>query len=144
MQKKKSSRVQWQYGDALALPFQTESFDLVTMAFGLRNVRDPKLALQEVTRVLRSGGTAAVLEFGEPQSSRLGFLLSRFNRFWLGTVGGALSGHPEAYRYLSASSENFYSQEDLTSIAKSALGLQVSSQILFPGICYWLLLHKPH
>jgi demethylmenaquinone methyltransferase/2-methoxy-6-polyprenyl-1,4-benzoquinol methylase len=141
--RKKSNQVRWQDGDALALPFQSDSFDLVTMAFGLRNVRDPKLALQELARVLKPGGTAAILEFGEPRRSAVGKLVQRFNRFWLGTVGGALSGRPEAYRYLQASSESFYSREALSSLACASTQLEVSSQGLFPGICYLLLLHKP-
>ena len=145
--RKKSNQVQWHDGDALALPFGSEIFDLVTMAFGLRNVRDPQLALQELARVLRPGGTVAILEFGEPErtglGTLLGTLLQRFNRFWLGTVGGAISGRPEAYRYLSASSEKFYSRETLTALAQSSLGLRVESQSLFPGICYLLLIHKP-
>ena len=86
--------------DAHHLPFGDAVFDAVSVAFGLRNVDSLATALREMYRVLRPGGTALVLEFGQPH----GVLFAPLYRFYAHTVlprlGGWVSGHPEAYTYL--------------------------------------------
>lgn len=88
-------------GDAQALPFEDNSFDGATMAFGIRNVPDRDKALREITRVVRASGKVAILELGEPDG-----LLGRATRLYVHhvvpRVGAMLSRAPE-YRYLEAS-----------------------------------------
>lgn len=86
--------------DAQCLPFQDASFDGVSVAFGLRNVDHLATALQEMYRVLRPGGIAIVLEFGQPQGRLFGALYRFYSRYILPRIGGWLSGHQEAYEYL--------------------------------------------
>jgi demethylmenaquinone methyltransferase/2-methoxy-6-polyprenyl-1,4-benzoquinol methylase len=136
--------IQWVEGDATALPFAAESFDLVTIAFGLRNVADRARTLSEMHRVLRPGGTAAILEFGDPEGSGLAKAIQLLNRVWLGLVGGAVTGHGWAYRYLSSSSERFPGRQTLSTEARTQLpGCEVRSGALFPGICYLVLITRP-
>jgi len=93
--------------DALNLPFADESFDVVTAAFGFRNLANYQRGLEEIRRVLKRGGEVAILEFALPQRG----LFARFYRFYFHRVlpwlGGAISGSRAAYNYLPASVEKF-------------------------------------
>src|SRR6266581_4695170 len=75
-------------------------FDAVTVAFGLRNVDNLATALREMYRVLRPGGIALVLEFGQPPGAVFGPLYRFYARYILPRLGAWVSGHPEAYTYL--------------------------------------------
>jgi demethylmenaquinone methyltransferase/2-methoxy-6-polyprenyl-1,4-benzoquinol methylase len=86
--------------DTQHLPFRDALFDAVTVAFGLRNVDNLALALQEMYRILRPGGIALVLEFGQPQGVVFGPLYRFYARHILPRLGGWVSGHPQAYAYL--------------------------------------------
>lgn len=133
----KDASIQWQTADALHLPYEDGSFDLVTISFGLRNVADTGQAIREFQRVLRPGGSVLILEFGNPGASALGKTINRINRLWLHVVGGAITGAGWAYRYLSESSERFPGAEGLaSSIVKWIPGSSVTTRTLFPGICY--------
>jgi demethylmenaquinone methyltransferase/2-methoxy-6-polyprenyl-1,4-benzoquinol methylase len=93
--------------DARRLPFADETFDVVTIAFGLRNLPEWAEGLREMRRVIRRGGHLLVLDFSLPTSPAL----RPFYRFYLHhivpAVGGFLTGKPEAYDYLGESIENF-------------------------------------
>jgi demethylmenaquinone methyltransferase/2-methoxy-6-polyprenyl-1,4-benzoquinol methylase len=102
-----------QNGDATSLPFADQSFDAVTMAFGLRNVVDVDQALRELCRVLRPGGRAVVLEFGTPRPGLFSRVYQSYRRHVLPLVGGALSGDARAYRYLDRTIATFPSGEAL-------------------------------
>jgi demethylmenaquinone methyltransferase/2-methoxy-6-polyprenyl-1,4-benzoquinol methylase len=98
--------IQWIEADALQLPFPDQSFDLVTSAFGFRNLADYDAGLRESFRVLRPGGECGILEFSEPE----GFLGKIYNVYFksvLPGVGRMISGNSEAYSYLPASVERF-------------------------------------
>ena len=86
--------------DAQRLPFRDAIFDGVTVAFGLRNVDDLATALREMYRVLRPGGVALVLEFGQPQGAIFGPLYRFYARHIMPRVGGWVSGQRDAYTYL--------------------------------------------
>jgi demethylmenaquinone methyltransferase/2-methoxy-6-polyprenyl-1,4-benzoquinol methylase len=93
--------------DAQRLPFQDTSFDCVSVAFGLRNVDCLAAALGEMYRVLRPGGVALVVEFGQPQVAVFGSLYRWYSRRIMPLVGGWLSGHDEAYSYLPRTAAAF-------------------------------------
>lgn len=98
--------------DALALPFRDGSFDAVVCGFGVRNVADLGACFAEVARVLRPGGTFAVLEFFRPQRAVTRVFHSLYNRRVLPAVGAVVSGDRDAYRYLAESMERFHSLEE--------------------------------
>jgi len=98
--------IDWRVEDAQALGFADASFDVVSIAYGIRNVDDAGQALQEMYRVLKPGGRLVVLEFGQPPALlRPGFLL--FNRFVIPLIGGLAGGDRDAYRYLQRTSASF-------------------------------------
>lgn len=100
------THLRWLEADALQLPFATEQFDLITTAFGFRNLTDYDAGLREIVRLLRPGGECGILEFGEPQG-----ILGRFYRIYfkriLPAIGTVISGVKGPYTYLPASVERF-------------------------------------
>ena len=106
--------------DALNLPLPDCSLDLITVAFGFRNLADYQAGLAEMHRVLKRGGVAAILEFSQPGGAVFGKLYGFYSRKVLPWIGGALSGSRDAYRYLPASIEKFPSAEDLASRMRTA------------------------
>ena len=107
-------------GDALRLPFPDAAFDAATIAFGLRNLADPQLGLEEMLRVLRPGGRAVVLEFVKPHPDLLGRAYRAYLRHGLPLVGGAVSGDPSAYRYLSDTVDSYRTEAELVELARRA------------------------
>ena len=90
-------------GDATRLPFADDSFDAVTISFGLRNIVDPDTGLAEMLRVTRPGGTLVVCEFSSPTWSPFRTLYVEYLMRALPTVARAVSSNPEAYVYLAES-----------------------------------------
>jgi demethylmenaquinone methyltransferase/2-methoxy-6-polyprenyl-1,4-benzoquinol methylase len=99
--------------DALRLPLRDASLDLVTVAFGFRNLANYRAGLAEMRRVLRPNGMAAILEFSEPPNAVFAALYHFYSRRILPLIGGALSGSRDAYTYLPESVRKFPSAEEL-------------------------------
>jgi demethylmenaquinone methyltransferase/2-methoxy-6-polyprenyl-1,4-benzoquinol methylase len=107
-------------GDALKLPLRDESLDLITCAFGFRNLANYDQGLAELLRVLKPGGVAAILEFSQPTHRGFGALYGFFSTRVLPKVGGIISGSSDAYAYLPESIKKFPGAEDLAAKLKSA------------------------
>jgi demethylmenaquinone methyltransferase/2-methoxy-6-polyprenyl-1,4-benzoquinol methylase len=108
-QKSASMNVQprcWIEADALNLPFPGTHFDLVTSAFGFRNLADYDAGLREIVRVLRPGGECGILDFGEPKGT-MGTLYRFYFKQILPRVGTLISGVRGPYAYLPTSVERF-------------------------------------
>jgi demethylmenaquinone methyltransferase/2-methoxy-6-polyprenyl-1,4-benzoquinol methylase len=108
-----TSLVSWVQGDAMSLPFAADTFDAVTVGFGLRNMPDYLGALREVVRVLKPGGTFVCLETSPLPSPMLRSVFEFSMRTGLPLLGGVLSGDREAYAYLPQSSAVFPDAESL-------------------------------
>jgi demethylmenaquinone methyltransferase/2-methoxy-6-polyprenyl-1,4-benzoquinol methylase len=102
--------------DALRLPFADVSFDLITTAFGFRNLANYEAGLREIHRLLKPGGTLAILEFTEPPAGLLGDLYRWYFRNVLPRIGSLLSGDRAAYSYLPASVSRFFRPAELASL----------------------------
>lgn len=102
-----ASMVELQVGSALAIPFPDASFDCVTISFGIRNVTNVLLALQECFRVLRPQGRLLILEGTIPKSKVLRSIHLFYLRHLLPRFGQWVSHHPSAYRYLNETIETF-------------------------------------
>lgn len=97
----------WLEADALALPFRDGSLDLITCAFGFRNLANYDAGLREFRRVLKPEGTLAILEFSTPRGWLWGTAYRWYSRFILPGLGGWISGEREAYSYLPESVRKF-------------------------------------
>ena len=93
--------------DALRLPLRDASLDLLTVAFGFRNLANYDAGLREFRRVLRPGGMIAILEFSQPPNKAFAALYGFYSRRILPAIGGALSGARDAYTYLPESVRKF-------------------------------------
>jgi len=118
--------------DALALPFPDASLDLVTLAFGFRNLSSYTRGLVEIRRVLKPRGLLAILEFSEVQGILFGPLFRFYFRYLLPRVGTWISGVPGPYRYLHDSVARFPNQEALADLL-NAQGFQNVHYINFTG-----------
>ena len=122
--------------DAQRLPFRDASFDAVSVAFGLRNVDCLATALGEMYRVLRPGGVAVVLEFGQPQGAVFGPVYRFYARHLLPRVGGWLSGHAEAYAYLPRSAAVFPAGARFMQAMRGQNFANVQARPLTGGVVY--------
>jgi demethylmenaquinone methyltransferase/2-methoxy-6-polyprenyl-1,4-benzoquinol methylase len=107
------ARITFIEADALALPFGDAHFDLVSCSFGFRNLANYENGLREILRVLKPGGTAAILEFAEPRGKLFGGLYRFYFRRVLPRLGALISGNGSAYTYLPSSVSKFPSPEAL-------------------------------
>lgn len=98
-----SSTIMLQEGDSESMPFETNSFDAVTCAYGVRNFEHLEAGLKEMNRVMRKGGKIAILEFSHPKAFPVKQLYHFYFRFILPTLGKIISKHSRAYTYLPES-----------------------------------------
>lgn len=106
--------------DALRLPFADGVFDLVTTAFGFRNLANYEAGLREILRVLKPGGTLAILEFTEPAPGLIGGAYRFYCQKVLPKIGGWISGDSAAYAYLPKSVARFFRPEELAGLMRNA------------------------
>jgi demethylmenaquinone methyltransferase/2-methoxy-6-polyprenyl-1,4-benzoquinol methylase len=120
--------------DALTLPLRDASLDLLTVAFGFRNLANYESGLAEMRRVLRPGGMAAILEFSQPPNPLFGALYNMYSRRILPWIGGLISGSRDAYTYLPESVRKFPAAPDLAAMMRRAGFAEVSFEYLTGGI----------
>jgi demethylmenaquinone methyltransferase/2-methoxy-6-polyprenyl-1,4-benzoquinol methylase len=113
-------RIRFMLGDVAALPYPDQYFDAVIIGFAFRNLtyHNPKqeLYLHEMLRVIRQGGICVIVETSQPPSSLLKALFHLYLQVVVAGIGGMLSGHPGAYRYLGNSAKNYYGHEDIKAL----------------------------
>jgi len=125
--------VEFAQADAQVLPYGDDSFDVASIAFGIRNVDDPVRCLKEMARVVRPGGRVVVLEFGQP-SGFFGALFRIYSTYVLPFVGGLISGRPAAYKYLDRTAAAFPSGAKFTELMwKAGAFAEVGDQPLTFG-----------
>jgi demethylmenaquinone methyltransferase/2-methoxy-6-polyprenyl-1,4-benzoquinol methylase len=112
-------RICMMIGDALRLPYRANSFDCVTVGFGIRNVADAQQGLVEMARVAKPGGRVVCLEFNRSESRFWRPLCDFYERRMLPRIGGLLSRR-EAYAYLQASIQAFHSRKELAQLMENA------------------------
>ena len=120
--------------DAMSLPFADESFDVVTMSFGLRNVADAETALREFLRVTKPGGRLLVCEFSQPVNKVFRTVYSNYLMRALPTVARRTSSNPDSYVYLAESIRAWPPQGELARIVEAAGWQQVGWTNLTGGV----------
>ena len=120
--------------DALALPLKSNSLDLLTCAFGFRNLANYEKGLDEFLRVLKPGGVAAILEFSQPTNRVFGALYRFFSTRILPRIGGMVSGSRDAYAYLPESIKTFPGADDLATKIKASGFTRVEFERMTGGV----------
>jgi demethylmenaquinone methyltransferase/2-methoxy-6-polyprenyl-1,4-benzoquinol methylase len=115
----RAPRIPWVQADALRLPFAAESFDAVTVGYGLRNLADVAAGLREIYRVLRPGGRLVALDFGKPANPVLRRLFFAHLRFHLPWMGRWSCGDPDAYSYIVDSLEVYPAQRGVRELMEA-------------------------
>ncbi|MDR9428208.1 MAG: bifunctional demethylmenaquinone methyltransferase/2-methoxy-6-polyprenyl-1,4-benzoquinol methylase UbiE [Salibaculum sp.] len=110
----------WIVGDAMALPFEDNSFDVYTISFGIRNVTRPQEALNEAFRVLRPGGRLMVLEFSQIPNDLMQRLYDFYSFNAIPVMGRVITGDRDSYQYLVESIRRFPDQETFLSMIRQA------------------------
>jgi demethylmenaquinone methyltransferase/2-methoxy-6-polyprenyl-1,4-benzoquinol methylase len=118
--RKRHSDLTFIQGDALALTFKENEFDVTTISFGLRNTSDTSKALQESLRVLKSGGRMVVVEFSQPTNRIFRTIYLRYLMRALPTVARKVSSNPDAYVYLAESILAWPNQNGLADLMRAA------------------------
>lgn len=112
--------VEFVEADAEHLPFEDNRFDVVTLAFGIRNMTHPEQALREIRRVLKPGGRALILEFSHPTWPGLGPIYDLYSFHILPRIGQVVAGDRESYQYLVESIRRWPDQESFRAMMEAA------------------------
>jgi ubiquinone/menaquinone biosynthesis methyltransferase len=132
LKKPRAAKVAAQVADGHALPYRDAAFDGAFSAFCVRNLRDLRVAMAELRRVVRPGGRVAILEFFRPRRKRM-FWDGFYNGRVLPILGRAVTGDGAAYRYLPESIERFVMRDDFQALLRESGFSEVRGQDLFPG-----------
>ena len=130
--------------DCLRLPFRGASFDLATVAFGVRNLADLEAGLREILRVLRPGGRIGILEFATPPGPIFRRIYFTYLRWIVPSLGAIVSGRRSAYAYLASSIEEFPDQPKMEAILRDVGFTSVRHLDFARGIAALYIGTRPH
>lgn len=113
--KGKGLDIDFEVADVMALPYADEMFDVASIAFGIRNVDKPLVALTEMSRVVKPGGKVVVLEFGQPRGL-IGLTYRWYSKNVIPLIGGLVTGHRKAYEYLPSTAAAFPCRDEFLAL----------------------------
>ncbi len=123
------------WADAMHLDYADQSFDITSIAYGIRNVDNPRVALGEMIRVLKDGGRLVVLETGQPRGF-MSVLFKVFRKF-IPLAGRLIAGHSAAYEYLPETASRFPSGDDFVAMIRENPAVRsAEAYSLFFGVSY--------
>lgn len=129
--------ITFEVADVMNLPYRDNTFDIVSISFGIRNVANPIKALSEMSRVLKPGGQLMILEFGSVRMPLFAKIYQIYSTTILPKIGGLVTGQKQAYEYLQTSSAQFPYAEDFIVLMKQNSELKNSRYYsLTGGIAY--------
>lgn len=142
LQRQKIENVELVQADAMKLVFNQDSFDLATVAFGVRNFEDLELGLSELRRVLRPNGQLLILEFGRPTWGVWRTIYETYSKYFLPLIGSLITGDRAAYEYLNRTSTSFPCGTQFTEMLRK-LGFRTAQhRSLSGGIAYLYSAYK--
>lgn len=138
----KKRQLRYLEADAQKIPLASKSIDYATMAYGIRNVKDPSKCFEEVYRVLKHGGNFAILELTRPQNRFLKLGHQLYTHWIMPLFGKLLTRNKEAYNYLCKSVQHFISPTELEKLLSAKGFNQVRSHSLAGGIATIIVARK--
>ncbi len=139
---KRNSEVEFSVADAMNLPFDDNTFDIVSIAFGIRNVDDTSKAISEMYRVLKPDGRAVILEFGQPIGG-FKYIYDFYSNYIMPSLGKLLAKSESAYTYLPETAAKYPCREEFLDISTNAAKFSsVNYHTLTFGIAYIYILKK--
>ena len=136
-------RISCKQGDSEAMPFTDGAFDVVTIAFGIRNFEHREAALSEILRVLKPGGRLVILELSVPEGRFFRWFYNLYFKHFVPWIGGRISGDRAAYEYLPASVQAFPGRREWTGTMARCGFTQVRHRAFTFGICRMYIGEKP-
>jgi len=130
-----AERIACEQGDSEQMRWEDGSFDVVTIAFGIRNFAHREAALQEILRVLKPGGRLVILELSVPENRILRWCYNLYFMHFVPWIGGLVSGDKAAYRYLPASVQQFPGRREWTATMVRCGYTQVRHKAFTFGLC---------
>ena len=129
-------------GDALSMPFRSGTFKSAMVAFGIRNMENLEIFLDELYRVLNTHGRLSILEFSVPEKAPFKWIYIAYLKYVLPAIGGLISGDHEAYRYLRDSVMGFPAPAILEKIMEERGFRVIQSRTLLGGVSHLYLVEK--
>jgi demethylmenaquinone methyltransferase/2-methoxy-6-polyprenyl-1,4-benzoquinol methylase len=133
----------WIESDAQDMPFADDSFDAISISYGIRNLPSPETGLREMLRVCLPGGTIGVLEFGQPKNRIWSKLYSLYSKYVIPAVGGYISGERAAYQYLPNTAAAFPCGGEFEELLKKTGWIPRKRISLCGGIAFIYIADKP-
>ncbi|MCD6338790.1 MAG: class I SAM-dependent methyltransferase [Verrucomicrobia bacterium] len=127
------ARVEFVLGDALELPFADDSFQAVSIGYGLRNLADIRRGLREMLRTAAPGGRVLILDFGKPRRPLWRSLYFSYLRWWIPLLGRIFLGRADAYAYILESLEAYPAQEGLPALLRELPAEDLRAKEWFGG-----------
>ncbi len=144
---KKLDNLEFIHGDAAGMPFEDNIFDSVGIAFAFRNLTfhnpDTGKFMAEILRILKPGGRFVIVETSQPENKTLRKLFHFYLQYITSPVGGFLSGHPGAYKYLAHSAKHYFNRDQLERLLEGSGFIPVKSKLLMGGIAGIFAAAKP-
>jgi demethylmenaquinone methyltransferase/2-methoxy-6-polyprenyl-1,4-benzoquinol methylase len=133
----KTKQIEFDLADVMHLPYRDASFDISSIAFGIRNVADPRTGVRELARVVKSGGRVMILDLGSPPNGAFRRIYDFYRRHILPKVGGIVTGEQHAYEYLERSSSEFPCGDRFVQLMRESAAFQsIEYERLMFGIAY--------
>lgn len=136
LKKKDGSKGEIAQADALEMPFRENVFDVVSVAFGVRNFENLRIGLGELNRILKPGACLLILEFGQPRIPGFAQIFRWYSNYLMPIIGGILTGNRSAYTYLPKTSSEFPCREDFNKYLEDAGFVNCRFLSLSGGIAY--------
>lgn len=133
---KRAAPIEFLIGDAQSVPLPDAVADAVLIGFGIRNVDEPFSCLCEMRRLLKVGGRAVVLEFGQPKFPVFAQVYQAYCKFLMPAIGGLITGNREAYAYLPETSKHFPAGRVFCEVMRAIGFEQVAAEPLMSGLAY--------
>lgn len=132
--KARAPHIHWVQGDALHLPFADNSFDLVTIGYGLRNLPNFGEGIHEMARVLRPGGRLLILEFGKPRNPLWRVIYFSYLKLFTPLLGLIFCGNRRAYSYILESLQHYPGEEGIEALLREVKLQKVSTRRFLGGV----------